>query len=302
MKTYLSICALFVLSFALPVAEAQIFTPITGDYNCAQFPDGAQYLTKVNDSGYALVDSKQVLKAVNAQKKVLNGRLKVLEQALKNFKASRIAKFKLLNIANKTVLKLFGDGTEIPKELPPDEAEAATENVRQRVLLAIQTQQTIVDLINNCESGINPKTKGSVIGVSVEAISLASSNTIYGGFVMYSSKLKKSGYNVCIKLIFPDGSTGSFYSGFGDDFLCGTGTSKFEGIPQSECNKVLPAGQVGFVIQKRTYAFTSLPGQTTEQLLDQMRVEVESDRPLVGVLQFPFNLSRDASLKACEAF
>lgn len=300
---HLCILSSLLLSF-FPARDtsAQIFTPITGDYNCAQFPDGAQYLTKVTAGGYLLVDSKQVIKAVKARKKVLNGRLKVIQNALKGFRASRIAKFRMINVANKTVLKIFGDGTLIPKELEPDEAEAATENVKQRILLELQTQQTIVDLINNCESGINPKTKGSVIGVSVQPIALASSNTIYGGFLLYSSMNRKSGYNVCLKLIFPDGSTGKYYTGFDYENICGTGTFKFEGIPPGECARVLPKGQVGHVLQKRTYAFTSLPNKTTAELLDQMRLEVQSDRPTVGVLAFPFNISRDASIKACNAF
>ncbi len=64
----------------------------------------------------------------------------------------------------------------------------------------------------------------------------------------------------------------------------------------------MPKGQVGWVVPKRSYAFTTFPGFTTEQLLDQIRLEVIPDQPIVGVIAFPVTLSRDASVKACEAF
>lgn len=181
--------------------------------------------------------------------------------------------------------------------------------MKQRLLSRDLELKTIGDLINGCGQGLTTKKgRGSPIGVSVQAVSAASSNSIFGGFIIYAAKMKNeysrkpTGYNVCLKLIFADGAASSFYTGFGDDDICYSGSGKFDGVSQSVCNAFVPKGQAGYLIQKRQYAFTSLPDATTEQLLERMRLEVLQDQPIVGVMAFPVTLSRDASIKACEAF
>lgn len=287
---------------------AQTFTPIVGDYQCAEFSDQSRFLVKITDTGFILVKSSEVQKKFNSERRIIKQRLKVINELLAAFKKSRVSKSKLIKGANKTLLKLFG-GETIPQELSPSDAELAVENLKQRLLDRAAILGTISDLLRNCASGINSKkNRGTPIGVSIKPVSIASSREIYGGFVIYASKMKNkfskvpTGYNVCIKLIFPDGFIGKFYTGFGDDNRCGTGTLIFEGVPPNLCNALIPEGQVGYVIQKREYAFTSLPDATTEELLDRMRLEVIPDEPVVGVMAFPVDMSRDASVKACEAF
>ena len=289
-------------------SNAQIFTPIVGDYSCGQFPNGAQFLVKQTSTGFILVKSSVVKETFNKERRIIKQRISTLNDLLKDFKKARISRSQLIGSINKLLAKLLGL-TAIPKNLPPSEAEIAINNFKQKLLDRDGTLKTIGDLINNCESGINPKQgRGTAIGVSIVPISAVSSNTIYGGFAIYAPKMKNefskkpTGYNVCLKLIYPDGTVGKLYTGFGDEDVCGTGTSKFEGVAPNVCDAFIPAKQAGYVIQKRTYAFTSLPDATTAQLLDRMRLEVIQDEPLVGVLVFPVTLSRDSAVKACEAF
>lgn len=167
----------------------------------------------------------------------------------------------------------------------------------------------IQGLIDDCGPGLSAKKgKGTPIGVSIEAISIASSREIFGGLLIHAPKMKNpfsrvpTGYNVCLKLIFPDGFISRLYTGFGYDNLCGTGTLKFEGVSPPVCDALMPKGHVGWVVPRASYAFTSLPYATTEELLDQIRLQVMEKQPVVGVLAFPVTLSRDASIKACEVF
>ena len=301
---------LYALLFALLTlsasgVRAQVFTPIIDDYACAQFSNGSQYLTRIYGSGFLLVKVTEVRKYYNTERKILRQRIALLNEKLGAFRSSRLAKTKLIKVTNQTISKIFKDGSvgKLPSELPPDEAELQVDNIIQQLNERDRNLVAAGALISECLSGVNPKTgRGKSISAVVEPIALASSNTIYGGFVIYSSKLGKSGYNVCLKFIYPDGTVGRLYTGFGDDYLCGTGTLKFEGILQSECKKVLPRGQVGYVIQKRTFAFTSLPDRSTAELLQDMKLQVRQDQPVVGVMQFPASLSRDASVRACESY
>ena len=301
------LCILYTAIFTTYATEAwaQVFTPIIDDYACAQFSNGSQYLTRTYSSGFLLVKVTDVRKYYNTERKILKQRISLLNEKLGAFRSSRLAKTKLIKLTNQTISRIFKDGSvgKLPSEIPPDEAELQVENVIQQLNERDRNLVAAGALISECLTGVNPKTgRGKNIAAVVEPIALASSNTIYGGFVIYSSKLGKSGYNVCLKLIYPDGTVGRLYTGFGEDYLCGTGTLKFEGIPQSECKKVLPRGQVGYVIQKRTFAFTSLPDRSTAELLQDMKLQVRQDQPAVGVMQFPSSLSRDASVKACETF
>ncbi len=290
---------------------AQTFTTIIDNYACAQFPNGQQAVVELTSTGFLLVRSSDVRKNINTRKQIVLRKLEAMNDLISNFQRARIAKSKLIKGTNKIVLKIFKPeevGT-LPAELPPDDAELQAINVRNQLLAKRNVLKTVIELVNSCEGGVNPFTgKGKLIGVAILPFSMASSNTIYGGFVIFAPKMTNkysrtpTGYNVCLKTIYPDGSVSRLYTGFGDDYICGTGTFKFEGVPQSECRKIIPSGNVGYVIQKRSYAFVTLPGQTTQQLLDQIRLEVVQDQPVVGVMVFPPDLSRDASVKACEGF
>lgn len=289
-------------------AEAQTFFPIVQDYECAQFPNGEEFLTKRTSTGFQLVKAAEVKEKYKAERRILTQRTKLLNELLSGYQKSRVALGKLIKGANKILSKIFGDDP-IPSEIPPGEAEVRVFALKQRLLNRDLELKSLGELLDGCGKGLTVKKgRGTPIGVSIVPVSAASSNSIYGGFIIYSSKIKNqfsrtpTGYNVCLKLIFADGAASSFYTGFGDDNLCFSGSGKFEGVPQSVCNGFVPPGQAGFLIQKRQYAFTSLPDATTDQLLERMRLEVLQDQPIVGVLVLPVTLSRDASLKACEAF
>jgi len=315
MRSTVSLLSLSLLGLTLlcPPSNlaAQTFTTILDNYACAQFPNGQQAVVELTPTGFLLVRSSDVRKNINTRKQIILRKLETISDLISNFQRARIAKSKLIKGTNKIVLKIFKPeevGT-LPSELQPDDAELQAINVKNQLLAKRNVLKTVVDLVNSCESGINPFTgKGKIVGAAILPFSMASSNTIYGGFVIFAPKMankfsrQPTGYNVCLKTIYPDGSVSRLYTGFGDDYICGTGTLKFEGIPQSECRKIIPAGNVGYVIQKRSYAFVTLPGQTTQQLLDQMRLEVVQDQPIVGLMVFPPDLSRDASVKACEGF
>jgi len=283
-------------------SHAQTFVPIVKNYECAQFPDGSEYLVKRTATGFALVKTAEVKESFNKERRILKQRIGILNEALRNFQKARISKSKLISTTNSIIAKLLG-GDKIPATLPPDDVEVRVFNIKQELLNKDQVLKTIGDLINACGKGLTVKKgRGTPIGVSISPVSAATSNTIYGGFIISAPKIQKSGYNVCLKLIFPDGTGGSFYSGFGDDTVCYPGAGKFEGVPSSTCKGFLPRGHVGYLIQKRSYAFTSLPDASTAELLDRIRIEVLQDQPIVGVMVFPFNLSRDASIRACQAF
>ncbi len=292
------------------VSTAQTFTQIVGHYSCAQFNDGLQLLVKGSANSFSLVSTKEVTKEYKSELKILKNKIKLLDPLLKDFENSRISKTKLIGQANSIFSKLFGgDSSKMTKDFPPDAAELRILDYKQR---ALQRQQLLValnDLLENCESGVSPKTgKAKPLAVSVSPISAASSREIYGGFLIYAPKMKNkfskvpTGYNVCLKLIYPDGTIGKLYTGFGDDELCGTGTGTFEGVSPLACDALLQKGQAGYVIQKRIYNFTSLPDATSEQLLERMKTEVVQDQPVVGVLVFPVDLSRDVSVKICDVF
>ncbi len=303
-KQLLNFFILFISAF--PV-QAQVFTPIVANYECGQFPNGAQFLVRKTTNGFELVRTSEVKNIYKKERRIITQRVKTINDVLKGFEQSRITKKQLIKAANKLAKFLGLEALE--QDIPLSVAEVEILNFKQKLLDRGAILKTIGELIDDCESGINPKQgRGTPISVGIVPISLASSNTIYGGFLIHSSKLKNefstkpTGYNVCLKLVYPDGSVGRLYTGFGDDEVCGTGTNKFEGVPQSTCDALMPLKQVGYVIQKRTYAFTSLPDATTEQLLENMRLEVLQDRPMVGVMAFTSNTSRDSQVKACEAF
>ncbi len=216
--------------------SAQTFTPIVGNYQCGQFPNGAEFLVRTTTTGFELVRKSEVQALFGRERKILKQRLSLINELLDGFKASRVSTAKLISGANKILAKLFGDDT-IPKELPPGEAEVKVLNLRQRILDRDAVLATIGDLIDNC-GGLNiKKGKGTPVGVTIKPVSLASSREIFGGFVIYASKMKNkfsrkpTGYNVCLKLIFADGTETKLYTGFGDTEICGTGTLKFEGVP-----------------------------------------------------------------------
>lgn len=294
--------------FPLHAVEAQTFFPIVESYECAQFPNGQEFLTKRTSTGFQLVRAAEVKEKYKAERRILAQRIKLINQLLSGYEKSRVSLGKLIKNANKVLSRIFGDDP-IPSTLPPAEAEVRVFALKQRLLNRDLQLTSIGDLLDGCGKGLTVKKgRGTPIGVSIVPVSAASTNSIFGGFVIYSPKLKNqfsrvpTGYNVCLKLIFADGAASSFYTGFGDDNLCFSGSGKFEGVPQGVCDGFVPPGHAGYLIQKRQYAFTSLPDATTEQLLERMRLEVLQDQPIVGVMVFPVTLSRDASVKACEAF
>jgi len=289
-------------------AMAQTFTPIVGDYQCAEFSDGAQFLVKATNTGFQLVKTSDVKESFNKERRILKQRLRTTNELLREFKSARISQAKFIGGANKILKKIFGDDA-ISTELPPSEAESAVEDLKQRILDRDAILGTISDLINNCESGINSKKgKGTPIGITLKPVSIATTREIYGGFVVYAAKRKNQfskkpmGFRVCLKLVWPGGEIGKLYTGFGDEGRCGTGTLIFEGVPPKECDALIPKGQVGYILEKSTYDFLTLPNATTAELLDIMRLEVLKTRPTVGVLALPTTLSEVASQKACDAF
>lgn len=302
--------SLMLLAVFLPLnaSHAQTFVPIVENYECAQFPAGEEFLVQRTTTGFQLVKTAEVKERFNSERRILAQRIKLINELISGYQKSRVTLSKLVKNSNKVIAKIFGDGA-IPSDLPPSEAEVRVFTLKQRLQNRDLELKTIGDLINNCGKGLTVKKgRGTPVGVSIVPVSAASSNSIYGGFIIYAAKIKNqysrtpTGYNVCLKLIFSDGAAASFYTGFGDDNICYPGSGKFDGVPQSVCNGFVPKGQAGYLIQKRQYAFTSLPDATTAQLLDRMRLEVLQDQPIVGVLALPVTLSRDSSLKACEAF
>ena len=308
-RSLIAACVLGLTFFnSLSNSQAQTFYPIVENYECAQFPNGEEFLIKRTNTGFNLVKASEVKEKYKSERRVLAQRTKLLNELLSGYQKSRVALGNLVKNANKIISKIFGDDV-IPSSLPPSEAEVKVFALKQRLLSRDLQLKSLGELLDSCGKGLTVKKgRGTPIGVSIVPVSAASANSIYGGFIIYSSKIKNqfsrtpTGYNVCLKLIFADGAASSFYTGFGDDNICYPGSGKFDGVAESVCNSFVPKGQAGYLIQKRQYAFTSLPDATTEQLLERIRLEVLQDQPIVGVMVFPVTLSRDASVKACESF
>ena len=292
------------MCFIFPCA-AQEFTKIVENYHCARFSNGKQFLVTKSDSGFALVKSSEVKERFARQRRLLVQRKKIIDEAIRNFTKSRIGAAKLLSTVNKGVKKLFG---EVPVEVPPSEAEVHARSFSARVQSEIALLDAVKSLINNCESGVNPKKgAGNIIGPSIEVVAVAHRTGIEGGIVVHTApqrvqfSKKPGGYNGCIKVVSSDGTATSKYTGFGrDSNRCFPGN--FDDITPTQCEALIPEGRVGWLIQLSEYNFLSLPEATTEQLLDRMRLEITTRIPAVAIFAITQNISRDSSIRICENF
>ena len=288
-------------------ASSQEFTPIVGSYSCARFSNGTQVLVFQNGSGYSVARSTEIKKSVVKQRRLFNQRKRVLTEALRDFRARRLAKVRLIGTLNNSVIKLFGENG-IPPTVLPDEAELAVVRTVERTQQELARLATLTRLINDCEGGVNlKKSSGSFLAPRVEVVVAVTRNSIQGGYavVLDPQRVQFSsipgGFNGCLKIFEGDGAIRKFYTGFGrDSNRCFAGN--FDEVTPAQCEALIPEGKVGYVIQISQYNFLTLPGKTTEQLVDQMRLEVFDRLPTVAVLAFLKNISRDESIRLCDRF
>lgn len=289
-------------------ARAQTFTPIAGGYDCARFPDGHQEITRATATGYEVLKAGQVRRIYTHESKIIRGRLKKLDKMIEALAADRVNKAKLLKIANKILTKIFAE-PEIPEEIPEGELELKILNLHTRLEARLALNATILKLIDDCTAGIDPNEgKGSVVSPTVEAVVVATSREIYGGYRAISEPLlvqfatEPGGFPACVKVTFTDGTVTRHFTGIGDEDRCGTGTLIFEGVPPEECDALIPPGKVGIIRPLATYNFVVLPDRTHEELLEDMRLQVTPLLPTVSFLAFTTNMSRDRMVAQCDDF
>jgi hypothetical protein len=290
-------------------AFSQEYFPIIDNYSCLRLSDGKQFLVRQSGSGFSLVTKKTVTDTYTKQLNVLNQRQKLVTEQLSDFKKRRLTVEKLLSSLNRTIraINTLLNLPSLPKRSSASDAEVAAINLRNRIRQEINRVKTLRSLINQCASGINPrKGSGTPQSPTVEPIVVVTSNKIVGGALITTVPLKvqfsrnPGGYNACVKLVYPNGFVGGVYTGMGLSGACYPGN--FGDVSPEICQSLIPRGRVGTVIELLTYNFVTLPGQTTSQLVDQMRLELISKLPAASVLAFLNNISRDESIKACNSF
>lgn len=298
---------LVLLSFSS--AHAQDFFPIIDDFSCMRLSDGKQFLVRQSGSGFSLVAKKTVSDSYNRQLNVLNQRQKLVGELLRDFKARRITVNSLLSSLNKTIraISAFFNLPALPKTSPASAAEEEAISLRARIQQEIARIKTLRSLINECASGINPrKGNGTPQSPLVEPIVVVTANKIIGGALITTVPLKvqfarkPGGYNACLKTIYPNGFVSGVYTGMASSGACYPGN--FGDVSQAVCNTLIPKKRVGTMIELITYNFVSLPGVTTAQLVDRMRLELIPKLPATSVLAFLNNISRDQSIKICQSF
>jgi len=86
-------CISLLINFLLPFSLfAQTFTPIIGDYKCAEFPDGSKYLVKTTSTGFVLVKTADVKKKYKKDHRLYKQRLKKSMSCLRTLKKQELRK------------------------------------------------------------------------------------------------------------------------------------------------------------------------------------------------------------------
>jgi hypothetical protein len=289
-------------------AHAQDLSLIVQNYYCARFVSGDQFLVRLSGDNFSLVQTSEVKKAFTKEKRILTRRLKLINSILRDLKKARADQKKLLNQMNGILVKIFKD-QPLPTSLTPTEREIEANNLKVRLQGRLNTLNTVLGLLNNCQAGVSlKKGKGTLLSPSVEAIAAVSNNGVfYGGhrITLPPQKIKfregRGPFPACIKFLYPDGFISKVYSGFGrDEYLCNAAT--FSLLSKDQCINLIPNGSVGYLIQS-VESVGGNPDLTVSERLDQVRLTAAENQPTVAVLAFlGNNLSRDAEVRLCNAF